>query len=132
MILSVGANATFGVDEALRILLVSLAAMNIGTLAGRIRYYLSARRRLQRSNETRAESDTAAAVVTFFVGYLVILASLAWRIVQLYHAPASWPLVLLAIGLLVSLVGLHAMAKHVTPVIISTATQDLLKRRRPD
>lgn len=130
----VSGDVVFGVDEALRMLLVALAAINIGTLAGRIRYYLRAHHALRKANRT-ADADTAAAVVTFFAGYLVILASMAWRIVQLYHAPASVPLVVLAVGMLVSLVGMRRMAKHVTPQILSAGTRDLLiqrARRRRD
>lgn len=125
-------DAIFGFAEALRIVLVALAALNIGTLAGRIRHYLFARRALREVGR-RADADTAGSVVTFFIGYLIILASMAWRIAQLYHSPASVPLALLAVGLLISLLGLRAMAHHVTPVIISPDSQDLLaKRRRKD
>lgn len=120
----------FGVDEGLRITLVALASLNIGAICGRLRHYSRARGELRREIGTEAESATAASVVVFLSGYLIILASLGWRIIQLYHQqPVSLPLFSMAVGLVISLLGLHYMGKHLAAKIFGSARDEL---RRPD
>lgn len=125
----------FGLPEIFRILLVTLVAFNVGTLAGRIREYWRILRALHLNGAAPADADPIRAVLRFYVGYLVVLASIAWRVAELYHSALTFPLVLLAVGLTISLLGLRAMVRHVTAHIVSDAGRAALdayldRRRR--
>lgn len=111
--------------EALRILLVTLCSVNIGVTLGRLRFYIRSRAVLRKRLGTEAESETAASVVLFLSGFLIVLASVAWRVIQLYRQPLSAPLFSLALGLLVSLLGLHFMGHNLTAKILVAAQKDL-------
>ncbi len=123
--------ASFGPSEMLRIFLVAMAALNIGTIAGRVRSYWTTHHRLQKAGQI-ADLNTLRAVNVFYVGYLIVLASMAWRIVQLYGVPVTFPLVVLAFGLVLSFAGLRLMAKHVAPQILSEETIEHMVWHRDD
>lgn len=105
------ADASFGWPEAVRITLVALAALNIGTLVGRIRSYHRLTR-AARANGDLANLPALRSVLNFYTGFLVIVCSLAWRSVQLYHQPVTVPLLLTCVGLAGTLLGLFRMQRH--------------------
>ena len=130
--------ANLGFGEIIRMAIMVLSALNIGTLSGRVRRHLKVISRLAKYEDAYAEDIASLrSIARFYVGLLIIFASTIWRVVQLYHAPFAWPLALVVLGLLLSLLGLRGMMRHVTPLLLTRDAVDALEntsrppRRRP-
>lgn len=120
-----------GFPEIVRITSITLAAVNMGTLAGRIRLYV----RLAYLARTKSPKDLwpQRAVLNFYFGLLLLLLSISWRNFQLFHHDVTVPLLISVLAQAWLLVGLSMMRKYVSVRIQGDVRglRDFAKRNEP-